>query len=476
MEILPPNRFSNVEASRAAATVKNKLWISVGLLFIALGLTLNQWVIAAMTIPEGVIVWTPYKIAIWLLEIVLILASFIIIRYRKTDFPKLILVSSISLIIVLIMLEFLLRLVPIIFHTSRPDYKRAGIFYEFQRSTQYHPRWGWSFVPNIDTVWEEDWRARERATIRTSFRTLPIPGYSEYGMRDDGLNADAEAVIPVFGDSFTFGSTVELEEIWSELIEQRNPDIDMLNLASGGGLTKAVEQYDILRDRLPSHDIIIYQMWLGNEFFDNYAFPKELGDFDDLERAHIARTQQVRLQAASYLAYVAIEAIDNVQKRLMPDQNDLIYVPETNQLWDDVYGNFYLYPENPMLVRYTEPSYTDERIVIGIENTEAALLRMKSLLGERKLIIILFPFKAQLYDEIFEPHRPELDLTKPNKIIMDLCQRHDITCFDLLPMLKRYRSEKPFWDYDPHFTKVGQFYASIEIEAMLKQLDIIPAK
>jgi hypothetical protein len=295
-------------------------------------------------------------------------------------------------------------------------------------------------------------------------------------MRDDGLNTDVEAVIAVFGDSFTFGSTVEQEEIWCELIEQRNPKIDMLNLANGGGLTKANEQYSILRDRLPPHDVVIYAMWLGNEFLDNYAFPRDQADYDEFNRAHIARTQRVRLQAASYLAYVVVEAFDNIHRSLKPQQDVLTYAEEIDQLWDEKYGNFYLYPTNPFLVRNAEPdAMMDERIVTGIQNTEASLIKMKSLVGERKLIVILFPFKAQLHGDIIELHRPELGLTKPNKIVMDFCQHYDITCIDLLPMLERYKAEKLFWDYDPHFTKAGQFYASIEIEAILRQQDLMPA-
>ncbi|MGD8751438.1 MAG: hypothetical protein PVG14_08445 [Anaerolineales bacterium] len=348
--------------------------------------------------------------------------------------------------------------------------------YEFQRSTQIHPTWGWSFIPNVDSVWEEDWKRRERTPIRINFETLPIPGYSQYGMRDDGLDSNVETIIPVFGDSFSFGSTVELKEIWSELIERRNPEIDMLNLAGGGGLTKAVEQYAILRDLLPQHDIVIYQMWLGNEFFDNYAFPKEQARVTEIRSAHVAETQKRRLQSASYLAYVVFEAIDNIQNVIDSQQDEYAYVVETDQLWDVEFGNFYLYPANPILLRYTEPDYSDERIIEGIQSTEDALLRMKSLVGNRELIIILFPFKEQLYEEIVMPHRLELDLTKPNKIVMNLCAVHTVTCFDLLPRFDKYKDSKLYWDYDPHFTQMGQLYASIEVEAIMRKHEVIPTK
>lgn len=456
--------------------VNTKPWVFVGLLFVALGLIFNQTFIASVMIPESVIEYVPFKIMIWSLEIILVCMGIFVLIFRSTSLPKSIILTVISLIVVLLALEIFLRATTGTFNLERPEFGRAQILYEFQRSTQIHPTWGWSFVPNIESVWEEDWKRRERTPIRINFETLPIPGYSRYGMRDDGLTTNAKTIIPVFGDSYSFGSTVELKEIWVELIEQRNPEVDMLNLASGGGLTKTVEQYIILRDLLPQHEVMIYQMWLGNEFYDNYAFPKEQARVDEIRSTHVSETQKRRLQSASYLAYVIFEAIDNIQNRFNPQQNDYSYVAETDQLWDDEFGNFYLYPANPILLRYTESEYFDERIAEGIKNTEDALLQMKSLVGNRELIIFLFPFKEQMYEGVVKPHRPELDLTKPNKIVMNLCAVHEITCFDLMPELDKFKDDKLYWDYDPHFTPLGQYNASIEVESILRYYDILPSR
>jgi hypothetical protein len=456
--------------------VNSRPWVLVGLLFVSLGLILNQWVIASVMTPEGFIEYAPFKLVIWSLEIILVCTGVSILKYRSTNLPKSIILAVVSLFAVLLILEFILRVAAGVLDSEGPDFRRAHILYEFQRTTQYHPTWGWSFRPNIDSVWEEDWKGRERTLIKINFRTRPIPGYPQYGMRDDGLNGNAETIIPVFGDSFSFGSTIELEEIWAELIENRNPEIDMLNLASGGGLTKAVEQYAILRDLLPSHDVVIYQMWLGNEFFDNYAFPGEQARAAEIRSAHLAETQKRRLQSASYLAYIVFESVDNIQKAINSQQTEYSYVVETDQLWDDEFGNFLLYPANPILLRYTEPDYFDERIAEGIQNTDDALLRMKSLVGDRKLVIILFPFKEQLYEEIVTPYRQDLDLAKPDRIVMSMCADYKIFCIDLLPALEKYKYRRLYWDYDPHFTPVGQFYASIEAESILKNQGIMPTK
>ncbi len=448
--------------------------IITGLSLLALAVLFNPLLIARWAIPEGTIEWIPLEVAIWGFTVLLVLAGLTLILRRDTELPKKLLLAVVSLVVIVLLLEGLLRTTSRLFSLDRPDFGRARVFYAFQRSTQYHPSWGWSFVPNADTVWEEDWRGRERATIKTQFRTLPIPGYPEYGMRDDGLDEGAESVIVVLGDSFTFGSTVEMAETWPELIEERNPRVDMLNLAAGGGLTKAVEQYRILRDRLPSHDTVIYAMWLGNEFLDNYAFPRGAGRFDELAREHLAETQKRRIQSASYVAYIVGEAIDNAQMLLSPAPDALEYEAEVEQLWDDRYGNFFLYPANPILLRYAEPEHTDDRIINGLQNTRAALERMKLLVGERRLVVLLFPFKAQLHEDLILPHRPELDLQRPNRIVKDFCQATGVTCLDLLPALGQNIEEKLFWDYDPHFTPAGQLFASIEVEAQLRQLNLLP--
>ena len=96
------------------------------------------------------------------------------------------------------------------------------------------------------------------------------------------------------------------------------------------------------------------------------------------------------------------------------------------------------------------------------------------MISPPEIVIILFPFKAQLHGQLIKAHRPELDLTKPNDIVLAQCERHDVMCIDILPSLSQYQAEKLFWDYDPHFNKIGQGYASLAVEDALKQEFVIP--
>ena len=94
--------------------------------------------------------------------------------------------------------------------------------------------------------------------IKYSFKS--IPGYEQKGMRDDGFDLEKEKCTVVFGDSYTFGSGINESEIWCERIEKKYKNIDYLNLANGGGVSKALDQYKLLKDNLPPHQTVIYDV------------------------------------------------------------------------------------------------------------------------------------------------------------------------------------------------------------------------
>lgn len=389
---------------------------------------------------------------------------------------KIILINLFILVILILLFEIIISICP-------PPFAERSLRWidlkEAEMSTkQIHPSWGISYVPNIDVVL--DYTGRERSQIRNRLQTIPIPGYPAYGMRDDGLDASAEMIIPVFGDSFTFGATVEQAQVWCERIEERNPKLNMLNLANGGGIVKAYEQYRILEDVLPPHDYVIYAMWLGNEFIDNFGLSECQSQLNEIRREYETQKKLNRYVNRSAFLSLSREATNLILRKFRDAGTSPCqyargeYLGEqTPQLWHDEYGHFFLHPNNLILVRYCEPEYADERISVGIAKTKEALLKFSDIMDARKLLIFLLPFKAQVYDNIVQPRRPALDLTKPNGVVMDFCAENDIQCFDLLPAIKEQRNRKMYWDYDLHFNGEGQAIASIEIEKILKRLNII---
>jgi hypothetical protein len=133
-------------------------------------------------------------------------------------------------IVSLLSLELLLRLVA----TGDDAFRERQRKWEFERGVKRHPRWGWGFAANVEFPSDD---------IR--IRTVSIPGAPEHGMRDRGVDPSRPIVAAVLGDSFTFGADVDIDDIWCHRIESRHPQLEMLNLAVGGGAAKAAEQYAV---------------------------------------------------------------------------------------------------------------------------------------------------------------------------------------------------------------------------------------
>lgn len=363
---------------------------------------------------------------------------------------RVILVGGVALVS-LLSLELMLRLVSI----GDDLFLRRQEKWEFERGVKRHPKWGWGFAANADV---------QSDAIR--IKTVPIPGAPEYGMRDRGVDPSRSDVAVVLGDSFTFGADVEIDDIWCHRIESRHRQLEMLNLASGGGVAKAAEQYDVLRDGLPRHGLVIYAMWLGNEFDDNASFRTLRPTGNSTRRALRERYDRLyfALLAHSKLAALLDDAVGRLQ-RDPASRTD--YVPESKGVPHERFGSFSMAPNNPVLTRYAAPAITDEWILQGIQKTEVALQRLKSLAGDRRLLVILFPFKEQVHADVTLRLDPRLDLEQPNRIVLAMCTRLGIDCIDTLEVCRQHASEPLFWQAGVHFNPRGHAVVADEIERQL---------
>ena len=354
-------------------------------------------------------------------------------------------------IVSLLSLELLLRLVA----TGDDVFRERQRQWEFERGVKRHPRWGWGFAPNVDFPSDD---------IR--IRTVPIPGAPEYGMRDRGVDPSRPTVAAVLGDSFTFGADVDIDDIWCHRIESRHPQLEMLNLAVGGGAAKAAEQYAVLRDGLPPHALVIYAMWLGNEFDDNAASrspPAHAGGV----RWRL-RQQYERLRFA-VLAHSKLAALlgDRLRRLHADPAARTDYAPESDGVPNERFGPFRMSPNNPVLTRYAAPEITDDWILEGIRKTEVALQRLKELAGARRLLVLLFPFKEQVHADITLGLNPRLDLEQPNRIVLAMCARLGIDCVDTLEVCRQHADEPLFWQMGVHFNPRGHAVVADETERQM---------
>ena len=84
---------------------------------------------------------------------------------------------------------------------------------------------GWWATPNLDCV-----LTHEGGTIHLQTNSVGMRGDREYGKKPPGV-----VRVGVFGDSFTFADQVQGHETYAALIEQRVPNVEVLNFGLGGG-------------------------------------------------------------------------------------------------------------------------------------------------------------------------------------------------------------------------------------------------
>lgn len=351
-------------------------------------------------------------------------------------------------LLLLAAVETVLRLTP------ADDFRRqAQLAKAFFSVTKTHPRWGWAFSPHADTVWS--YGLRESKPIVIHFRTLPLPGAEDYGMRDDGIDPAAKKKILVLGDSFTFGAAVELEDVWCERLERKFPGTDFINAAAGSGILKASREYADIGKSI-SHDAVIYALWMGNEFADNHHYPERfLPTSDNLHEFYKIYGQE---SDRFVLAASGKKAVSFFMRHVLHVWPPEAYVPEKKGIWVPGPGNLDVDPLNDMGMNYLDdpeasPEYREE-----IAETRKALADLAALTRRngKPLFIFLLPFKEQVYfDLIPEKYKKGKDPQRPARILMDLCAEEGVKCFDFSEDIRRNRSGKIYWDYDVHFTPAG---------------------
>jgi len=348
---------------------------------------------------------------------------------------------------------------------------------DFLALTRADPQYGIVFIPHADGVW--DFTGLERVPVRVGFRTVPVPGLPRVGMRDDPPDPAARTIIAL-GDSFTFGAAVERPEIWVDRIEARHPGLNLVNVAQAGGLAKLAMIYEAVAPAVPHH-AVIYEMWLGNEFWDNWmawrireglipGLPDTDNNLHDLNRS-----ERIALHSKLYflLTELGARARGLFRRESADPRESLFYEAERLGFQDPRYGNFTLFPRNKLGLAYCLAG-DEPGVRVGMEETRRALAKIKGLAGGRaggRLLVILFPFKEQVYfDLIRDRLPPQVEIARPDRIVMGYCRELDINCVDLLPALRARRERPLYWDYDPHFRPWGQEAAADEIEKILSVL------
>ncbi len=394
----------------------------------------------------------------------------------KRDFIINTIIFIASLVIVLLLIELALQII----HYDQEGIDRIKLkkdYYNIIQTTE----WGSSYKPNQTVTM--DYTGREKKTILINLTTIPVPGYETIGTRDVPIKKDTK-IIMTLGDSYTWGATLNHDQIWREIIENRNKNLTLFSLPPAASITQAYHLYTKLEPTLPEHEVVIYALGTVNEFLDNYAF-KEAKESNKLNVTTNKLPFYYPIITRSRLAYIFYSFYAKINmpiKNLLYKLSNKIeapvdYLPEVDGYIDPYYGEFDITPpKNQIGLNYVLKNSTNLQYLEGLEEAKKSIHEFGEYTKSKnkKLIVVIIPFKEQIYiDLIKDKIKYEIEINSPNKEILKSCKKANIICLDSTEYLMKHKDKKLFWDYDRHLTPEGQIILADYIESELKNLEFI---
>jgi lysophospholipase L1-like esterase len=286
------------------AETKEKILVIVGLIFVSLGLIMNEWVLAVFFSSDGIIA-IPHRIVIWIFDLFLISLGLICIKYR-TSLPKekrfiiagLLLISAgiffnsqyLSVLFgfdmgfvlktTILILDIFLILAGIFFILFRKSIQKRNILlfgftvlFCFISFFLLDGLWAMKhlflgtiknsedhiFVQDDRLGWKPQPNTSKEHIIKGTFNVL-------YKIDKDGFRKIKNAEnhdfsIYFFGDSFTFGHGVGQEDNFPSVIKEKyfNKNINVYNAGVNGyGIVQMFQRFLNIEDRIKPGDLIIF--------------------------------------------------------------------------------------------------------------------------------------------------------------------------------------------------------------------------
>lgn len=345
-------------------------------------------------------------------------------------------------------------------------------FMSQERLGQYDEKLGWRLRPDAEV-------RNEVMEFSHAIRT------NSAGFRDDETSFErtgSRRRILLLGDSFCMGDGVEREEGIADRLERRLPDTEVINLAVNGyGTDQELLLYEMEGHRYEV-DVVLLGFLTSNDVINNAtlqqygrrkpAFRLRGGELA-LEGVPVPYRESgsegrpappapafpvhawLDVHSACYaLGFQSLTRIEALRQRwqasgLLPEQSDVF-----------IRGHL------PMLEKQSHPM-----IRRGWRVTEAILVRFRDRVREAGAIPVVFaiPSNIQVDAEAWRQAVSDLDLDpglydieQPNRRVLEICERHGIAAFDLLPGL-RSASEAGaalYYRRNPHWTAEGHRVAA----------------
>ena len=236
-------------------SIKKHWFIFTGSSLILTGVLLNEWIVAALFSPDGVLSTPLYRIIIWIFNVSLVSIGALLLIYRESLVEnikmfllpmihkylkasvKAILFPFITLIMVTVILEIGLQLLTVIF-------------------------------PKIDLLLSNPSEIPRTISVqRLGHRPNPVyPGHDRNGFRNISVPEKAEIV--AIGDSQTYGTKVKRYQAWPQQL-QKFGKIKVYNMSFGG--YGPVHSSILLDEALKFEPkLVIEAFYSGNDLYDSY--------------------------------------------------------------------------------------------------------------------------------------------------------------------------------------------------------------
>ena len=177
-----------------------------------------------------------------------------------------------------------------------------------ERGVTYHAEYGWRLLPDV-TKTGTYWGLNKPASTNSS------------GWRDAEHSferTDGKRRLVAIGDSFTFGTSVDYGDRFTELLETGYPTLEVVNLGMGGTGTDQHLRILELEGVHYQPDVVIHMVFLGNDLDDiryrkRWGWPKPYYRITDsvLELVRPEITWRERLRGDLYLGELLFRAMDN---------------------------------------------------------------------------------------------------------------------------------------------------------------------
>ena len=279
---------------------------------------------------------------------------------------------------------------------------------------------GRRLIPNADVVLRNHHVSKRDINVKIN----------SAGFRDTPLSekkSPNEIRILVLGDSITFGSYLQAEEVYVERIENRlQKSIDKIKIEvinAGVWDIGLREMLHILDERGldTDPDAVVIAFYL-NDSRPPWGFPNELGSMGFLRKHSLLA--QVIYSRMVFKEWIKMKGKSRFEWLIAKDKLDW----KNNR---SLFMNLVSYADNDWGAAWKDDSW------IVVEEQFKTLKKISEI-NNFKTAVVAFPVSFQVYADFIED--------KPQKKLREITRKFGYDYFDLLPVLRKYRDEDLFFD------------------------------